>query len=49
MICLTMSSLSLIYYDCNYGGDETRSGYMRYAQGIQPNVPAGMCTYLDTL
>ena len=22
------------------GGDETRSGYMRYIQGIQPNVPA---------
>ena len=24
------------------GGDETRSGYMRYIQGIQPNIPA--CT-----
>ena len=22
------------------GGDETRSGNMRYVQGIQPNVPA---------
>ena len=22
------------------GGDETRSGYMRYVQGNQPNVPA---------
>ena len=25
-----------------HGGDETRLGYMRYVQGIQPNVPA--CT-----
>ena len=23
-----------------FGGDETRSGYVRYVQGIQPNVPA---------
>ena len=24
----------------NFGGDETRSGYMQYVQGIQPNIPA---------
>ena len=24
----------------NRGGDETRSGYVRYIQGNQPNVPA---------
>ena len=24
------------------GGDETRSGYVRYVQGIQPSIPA--CT-----
>ena len=23
------------------GGDETRSGYVQYVQGIQPNLPAG--------
>ena len=22
------------------GGDETRSGYVRYVHGIQPNIPA---------
>ena len=28
------------------GGDETRSGYVRYVQGIQPNVPAHtMCRH----
>ena len=25
---------------CSTGGDETRSGYVQYGQGIQPNVPA---------
>ena len=29
------------FYACK-GGDETRSGYMQYVQGNQPNVPA--CT-----
>ena len=23
-----------------FGGDETRSGYVQYVQGIQPNAPA---------
>ena len=28
------------------GGDETRSGYVRYIQGYQPNVPARtMCRH----
>ena len=28
------------------GGDETRLGYVRYVQGIQPNVPA-RTIYID--
>ena len=28
------------------GGYETRSGYMQYVQGIQPNVPA-LTTFID--
>ena len=28
------------------GGDETRSGYVQYVQGIQPNVPA-RATFID--
>ena len=29
-----------------YGGDEKRSGYVRYLQGIQPNIPA-CTTFID--
>ena len=30
----------------NIGGNETRSGYVQFVQGIQPNVPA-QTTFID--
>ena len=41
-----MSKFEQLLFGCkilvaNFGGDETRSGHMRYVQGIQPNVLAG--------
>ena len=41
----SLNSISCVlsfYCDLIVGGNETRSGYVRYIQGIQPNVPA--CT-----
>ena len=33
-------SFDFTFFATKIGGDETRLGYVRYVQGIQPNVPA---------
>ena len=35
-----------IYPNSLFGGDDKRSGYVLYVQGIQPNVPA-RTTFID--
>ena len=38
---VNLKSQTLCIFDSTQkGGDETRLGYVRYVQGIQPNVPA---------
>ena len=36
----------MLFYHSISGGNETRSTYVRYVQGIQPNVPA-LTTIID--
>ena len=36
---LWIKSISILILSVVSGGDETRSGYVRYIQDIQPNIP----------
>ena len=36
----------LVFWALLFGGDEKRSGYVRYIQGVQHNVPAP-ATFID--
>ena len=47
ILAIIKSCFHLDINDCSFkpsvsGGDERRSGYVRYVQGVQPNVP---CMY----